>query len=264
MGIGTAMFNGVSGLNSFSSAMGTVSDNIANAASTGYKSNSIRFGDMVNNYFAINSNDTEGEGSGSLVLGVSTDFAQGTILSSSNWSNLAMSGEGLFTVRDPVDPTKVFYTRDGTFHLDGSNNLVNLQGYIVQNTAFANISMDPTLYSSFRVDTDGQIYGVQVSDGQEVAVPNARLGLVTFTNKDGLVRQGSNLYLAGPEVGTRLDNATTPNAFGNVLDYSLEGSNVDIAKEMVNMIIYQADYNANTKTITTCQSMMETTINMVR
>lgn len=267
MGIGTAMYNGVSGLNSFSSAMGVVSDNVANAGTTGFKSNSIRFGDMVNSYYSMNSNDTEGAGSGSVVLGIATDFAQGTILPVSQWSNVAMSGEGLFIVRDPIT-SRIYYTRDGSFHLDGAGNLVNLQGYIVQDigsTGGTSVSdlIIPNVqdYVSFRINTDGTIIGVN-SAGTEDNL--GQLGLASFTNKDGLVRQGSNLYTAGPEVGTLLDNASYPGVFGLVLDYSLEGSNVDIAKEMVDMIIFQADYNANSKTITTCQQMMETTINMVR
>jgi flagellar hook protein FlgE len=268
MGIGTAMYNGVSGLNSFSSAMGVVSDNVANAGTTGFKSNSIRFGDMVNSYYSINSNDTEGAGSGSLVLGISTDFAQGTILPSDKWSNVAMSGEGLFILRDPIT-SRVYFTRDGSFHLDGTGNLVNLQGLVVQNIGSAGGATVPsdfnipnqTNYVSFRIETDGTVMGVDATG----ALNNlGRLGLANFSNKDGLVRQGSNLYIAGPEVGTLLENGANPGAFGMVLDYSLEGSNVDIAKEMVDMIIFQADYNANSKTITTCQNMMDTTINMVR
>ncbi len=264
MGIGTAMYNGVSGLNSFSSAMGVVSDNIANAASTGFKSNSIRFGDMVNSYYSINSNDTEGEGSGSMVLGVATDFAQGTILPSSQWSDVAMSGEGFFILDGPNGIP--YYTRDGSFHVDASNTLVNQQGIPVMGNvggALGHITIDVMSYISFRVETDGDIIGI-AADGTETTL--GQLGLATFSNKNGLVRQGSNLYIEGPEAGTRITNTDPANAgyFGMVLDYSLEGSNVDIAKQMVDMIIYQADFNANSKTITTCQQMMETTINMVR
>ncbi|MHC1745208.1 MAG: flagellar hook-basal body protein [Syntrophobacteraceae bacterium] len=261
MGIGTAMYNGVSGLNSFSSAMGTVSDNIANSASTGFKSNSINFGDMVNSYYSINSNDTEGAGSGSIVLGVSTDWAQGTILNSSQWSNVCMSGEGFFVLNDPIT-SRVYYTRDGAFHLDGGGNLVNLQGLIVQDINGGPLNVpNQTDYITFRIETDGMIYGTD-STGAEVFL--GQMGLATFSNKDGLVRQGNNLYMAGPEVGVTITNSTNPGNFGQILDYSLEGSNVDIAKQMVDMIIYQADYNANSKTITTCQNMMDTTINMVR
>jgi len=94
MSINQAMYNGLSGLNGYSTAMSVVSDNIANANTTAFKSNSVRFGDMVNSYYSIFASGTQGSGVGVQVLGFSTDYAQGTLLDTSNWSDLAMSGEG--------------------------------------------------------------------------------------------------------------------------------------------------------------------------
>jgi flagellar hook protein FlgE len=216
---------------------------------------------MVNQYLSLQSNDTESEGAGSMILGISTNYGQGLILNTSNWSDLAIGGEGFFNVRDVLSG-RLYYTRDGSFHLDDQAYLVNMQGLRVQDINQADIQV-PNIenYVSFHVETDGWIYGVD-NTGTEVQI--AQLGLSSFSNRDGLVRQGNNLYMAGPEVGQIFDNATTPAIFGQVLDYSLENSNVDLAKEMVDMIIYQASYNANSKTITTCKDMIDATINMVR
>jgi flagellar hook protein FlgE len=265
MGINSAMYNGVSGLNSFSSAISVVGDNVANSNTTGFKTNAVHFGDMVNKYYAMNSNDTESEGAGSMVLGVSTDYAQGLIANTSNWSDLCISGNGFFEVSDG---TRLYYTRDGSFHVNAAGDLVSLQDLQVQSTAGAPINVNSvtpdapgTYWVAYRVDTDGTLYGLDDNNAEKAI---ATLHLATFSNKDGLARQGNNLYMAGPEVGTVTFNDTNPEMFGQVVDYSLESSNVDLAKQMVDMIIYQASYNANSKTITTCKDMIDATINMVR
>lgn len=264
MGINSAMYNGVSGLSSFSTAISVVSDNVANANTTAFKTNSVHFGDMVNRYYSMNSADTESEGAGSLVLGVSTDYAQGLTQNTSNWADLCISGEGFFQVSDPTTG-KRYYTRDGSFHLDKDGYLVNLQGLRVQ-SASGDIQIVPpsgTTYVSYRVDTDGKLYATDNSGIETAEDVLPQILLSTFSNKDGLARQGNNLYLAGPAIGQTFTNVANPEMFGDVVDYSLESSNVDIAKQMVDMIIFQASYNANSKTITTCKDMIDTTINMV-
>ncbi len=267
MGINTALYNGVSGLNSFASAISVVSDNISNANTTAFKSNSIHFGDMVNSYYSIFANDQEGEGIGSTVLGFTTNFAQGSFVTSASWSDLTVSGEGFFNVVNP-DSGRTYYTRDGHFYLDASGYLVNTQGHQVQGAAGGVggalgpiLVADPTACTSIYVNTNGDLVTV-AADG--TATTEFNLLLTSFSNKNGLVRQGGNLYISGPDVGQSFDNQTSPGIFGQIVDFTLEGSNVDMAKEMVDMIIYQASYNANSKTITTSKDLLDTAINMVR
>lgn len=266
MSINQAMYNGLSGLNGYSTAMSVVSDNIANSNTTAFKSNSVRFGDMVNSYYSIFASGTQGSGVGVQVLGFSTDYAQGTLLDTSNWSDLAMSGEGFFTLVNPVS-TRTYYSRDGSFNLDKDGYLINNHGYRVQGYEdgagdLGDIQIpNPTDYVSIRVETNGDIVAV---DNQGAAEVLYTLALSSFSNKNGLVRDGGNLYITGPDVGLSFNNQDNPEIFGLVNDYSLEGSNVDLAKQMVDMIIYQASYNANSKTITTSSQMIDTSINMVR
>ena len=281
MGIGNALYNGLSGLNCYSAGISVVSDNVANANTTGFKSNSIRFGDLVNSEYALRTNDSEGEGSGSMVLGIVTDFSQGILMDTSSWSDMAISGKGFFIVKKPSadGEGRTFYTRDGTFHLDKDGYLVTQQGYRVQGYAagedgapggeLSDIQItDPedSKYIKFYVTTDGVITGID-TDGAEHAL--SMVGLAGFSNENGLVRNGGNLYTAGPEINLENiiynggDNAT-PEYFGEVMNSSIEGSNVDIAAEMVSMIIYQAGYNANSKSITTSSELLNTSINMIR
>lgn len=367
MSIDRALFNGLSGLNSFSTAISVVSDNISNANTTGFKSSSVLFGDLVSNEIALSSDQKQNQGSGSSILGMATNFGEGTLEQTSSWSDLAVSGEGFFMV-SPVSTssssaTQTYYTRDGSFHLDGDGNLVNLDGDQVQGYAYnwqsASIATNPTIsasspytvsggtinlpqdagnikitatdgtntytetlgqkagpsytfsaddwsflnskglttaptisisvnaapttatsttqaiqiptttsgstwpssYVKYYVTTDGTVHGVG-NDGNDYSL--YKVALTKFSNADGLERTGNNLYTTGPELGASYNNLSNPEMFGLVQDNTLEGSNVDVAKQMVDLIRYQSSYNANSKTITTANQMLNTSINMVQ
>lgn len=269
MGSSSSMYIGVTGLNSFSLALSVVADNVANANTTGFKANSVRFGDMVSSFYSTQSADTDRAGSGSAILGIATDYSAGPMLSTNEWSDVAINGEGFFTVRTPSG--QVLYTRDGSFHLDNEGYLVNFQGYNVLDSEGSEIIRVEDLsggqqrqFSNYSIDADGRLWGtddtgavVQLADGNQI-------GITTFPNPDGLIRQGANLYSAGPQAGTSQIGVPNQEGRGFLLDLTLENSNVDLAMEMVNMIIYQADYNANSKTILTASEMMETVTNLIR
>lgn len=288
MSANSVLYTGASGLRSFAEAMSIVSDNVANANTTGYKSNRALFGDIVSGYLSTQSTDLDREGCGSGISGITTDFGQGQFLSTDTWSNLAFSGNGFFNVQQidssgaVVSGSPICYTRDGSFHVDMNGILVNSQGCAVLGGAGATtpgggdpggdpikIEEDPAtpVYSSYSIDADGRIFGIPIladDTGARNPVQIGTLRVSTFPNEGGLVRQGSNLYLQGPESGAVRDGMANTGGNGSIVDNSIEASNVDLASEMVNMIIYQADYNANSKSVTAGNTMLETVINMVR
>lgn len=209
------------------------------------------------------------------MLGISTDFGQGPMQTTTTWSDLAINGNGFFTVVAPNGGH--LYTRDGGFRVDMNGDLVTLQGLDVLGTNGAIHVDDPNnpTYSNYSVDENGQIFGTLLADqtdaagnltpaGTLVPIPDAQLVISTFPNQDGLIRQGSNLYAAGPTSGTPVSGVANAGQCGQVMDLNIEGSNVDLGMEMVNMIIYQADYNANSKTISTAAQMLEVLTNLVR
>lgn len=273
MAITSAMSNGVSGLNSFSTALEVTSDNVANTGTTAYKSNAVRFGDMVSSYYNTQSKDTDRRGAGSVVLGVATDFAQGPFTNTTSWCDMAVNGQGYFNLAKYDSDTKtidaqVFYTRDGSFHVDKSGALVNYQGYAVLGQDDQPIFVEPTpetpSHTNFYVDSKGQIWGYPVDGTSDPEPIGAKIKMVIFPNEGGLIRKGGNLYTNGPESKTPIDVTDNQTLRGDIAGYTLEGSNVDLAKEMVNMIVYQSSYNANSKSITTGRDMLDTTINLVR
>ncbi len=377
MAISSSMYNGVSGMNSFSTALEVTSDNVANSGTTGFKSNTARFGDMVSSYYNTQSKDTDRRGSGSMVMKIATDYAQGPMVNTSSWSDMAINGPGYFCLAKSIDADgavegKSFYSRDGSFYMDKDGYLVNSQGYHVLGSDDGRgvpirVEENPSdpVYTNYYVDNVGQIWGYHVNPPDETRLnvehseasgtlalvydedgeldpfdpqdeqvwdygtfsidaqgrwtyaldinnddvqelvngqtltetitvttgsgetetidltivgPNDvttaawwdpqkienPVQIVIFPNEGGLIRQGGNLFLPGPTSKDAVDVTRDPALRGDINGYTLENSNVDLAKEMVNMIIYQASYNANTKTITTSRDMLDTTINLIR
>ena len=265
MSVHSAMSISVSGLNAYATALEVVSDNIANTGTTGYKAETTSFADMVAGYYSTGTSATEREGSGASVIDVSKDFSSGSINTTGTWSDMALVGNGFFNVKDSSGATS--YTRDGSFSMDSSGYLVNAEGYQVLGSDgnAIQVETDPSnpKYSNYYANSSGQIYGNPVDGGDAVAI-GSPLRVTTFANPNGLVRSGQNMYTQGYDSGTAVNGTAGDGIRGTVSDYSLEGSNVDLASEMVKMISYQADYNANSKSITTANNMIETVLNLVQ
>jgi flagellar hook protein FlgE len=265
MGLSNTMYTGVSGLNTFGTALSIVSDNVANANSTGYKSNSGLFGDLVSGYMATQSVDTESQGAGSNLLGVATDFSTGPTLTTGTWSNVMIQGNGFFSVQDNNAVTG--YTRDGSFRVDSSGFLSNMQGDKVLGTDGKPIQIeaDPTnpTYTSYNIEKGtGNIYGTLPGGTTTTLIGTLRVS--TFPNQEGLIRNGNNLYYPGASAGAPIDSTGGVGQAGQIVAGAIEGSNVDLGKEMVNMIIFQSDYTANSKSIETANNMLTTVVNMIR
>jgi flagellar hook protein FlgE len=224
---------------------------------------------MVSSYYATQSPETDRAGAGSTILSITSDFTQGPFVTTNNWSDLAIIGDGFFNVEGPNGTT--LYTRDGSFHLNSDGYLVNMNGYSVLDTSGNEIRVlsnpaSPS-HKELRIDENGYIWGYPVAGGDIEQLPSGaaqQLAISTFPNQDGLIRQGNNLYMPGPEAGTAVRGAPNSGPRGRIEDLTLEGSNVNLASEMVNMIIYQADYNANSKSILTASAMLDTVVNLIR
>ncbi|MFZ2445926.1 MAG: flagellar hook basal-body protein [Syntrophobacteraceae bacterium] len=264
MGISNSMFTAVTGLDTFGTALSIVSDNIANANSTGFKSGTARFGDLVSGYYATQAAEPQSQGTGTSLLGVATDFTTGPTVHTGTWSNAMIQGNGFFSVRDTNNTT--LYTRDGSFRVDATGQLTNMNGYEVLGSDGNPIQVDDPAapaYVGYEINNAGEIYGTPSGGGTRVLI--GTLMLTTFPNQEGLIRNGSNMYTPGADAGTPVTNAGGTNTqAGEVIAGALEGSNVDLAEQMVNMIIYQSDYTANSKAITTANNMLDTVVNLVR
>jgi flagellar hook protein FlgE len=250
------MYTAIAGLNTFSDALSVVSDNVANANTTGWKSNTVDFGDLVSGLMPTKDINTVAQGVGSTILGITSDFTTGNEIQTGDWSNLMIQGNGFFAVQDTSNA--VYYTRDGSFTLgsdgyldDGhGNHVLDIGGKPIQ------IEKNPSqpVYSSYAIDKFGNVTG---SDALGNVTKLGQVGVTTFANPNGLIRNGYNMYTPGSTAGPPVTAAPGTGQAGELISGAIEGSNVDITQQMVNLITYQADYQANSKSIQTGDDMLQ-------
>jgi flagellar basal-body rod protein FlgG len=239
----------------------TISNNLANVNTTGFRQNEARFQDLI--YQNLR---TPGTPVGPSVVPVGQDvglgvkvgasektFTQGTLQQTSNPLDLAIEGDGFFQVTRPDGTTA--YTRDGSFKRDANGSIVTADGYFLnpQITVPANAT-------SVSVGTDGTVTA-QIP-GQQQPQTLGQITLVRFTNPAGLSPVGQNLFLQTGASGAPTISQPGLNGTGTLQGGYLEASNVSVVTEMVNLITAQRAYEANSKAITTADSMLSTAVNM--
>ena len=132
--MGSALWAGISGLNSSSKQMDVIANNIANVNTIGYKAGKIFFADVLSQSISGGSSGSMQVGRGVEVTEVGTLFGPGSFETTGNATDVAIDGDGFFMVNDQDGAT--FYTRAGAFHLDSSGNLVDTNGYKLQGYNF--------------------------------------------------------------------------------------------------------------------------------
>jgi len=259
-----AMWSAAAGMNVQTMNMDTISNNLANLNTNGFKSGRAEFQDLL--YQTINTAGTNSSttttsptnlqlGHGARLTAVVSDFSTGSLQQTSSPYDLAIQGEGFFRVLQ-TDGTFA-YTRDGSFSTDQNGNLVNSNG----NTLDPQITL-PQDTMSVTVAADGTVSVTQ--QGQTTPQQVGQITLSNFINPNGLNAIGHNLMQPTLASGDRIDGVAGLTGFGTIQQSSLEGSNVDMAAEMVNMIVGQRAYEANSKTIQTCDQMLQLVNNLKR
>ena len=117
------------------------------------------------------------------------------------------------------------------------------------------------LLSNYKFDTDGVVYGYY--DNGE-SIPLYQIAMYDFHSTQGLRREGGNLFTPTPESGEPIEGVAGTGTFGTITSYYIENSNVDMSREFVQMISCQRGFQANSKSVTTTDTMLETVINMKR
>ncbi len=133
MALSSALFSGISGLNTLGNAMQVIGDNIANVNTLAFKASNFAFQDVLSQAISISSGTSQ-VGRGTTMGDINASFEQGSFESTGNTTDLALSGSGFFMVNEP-GTENIFYTRAGNFRFDADGYLVNPQGYIVQGWA---------------------------------------------------------------------------------------------------------------------------------
>jgi len=266
-----SLYSGASGMKNHQIKMDVIGNNVANVNTTGYKSGRANFADVLYQtirYASAGTADTGGimpsqVGLGMTVASITNDTGQGGLQNTGRALDLAIDGNGWFIVT-PDDGNTRYYTRDGIFYVDNEGNLVNSSGYMVLDNGGDVINLGTDGIATLNIGKDGTITATDL-DGDDIS-PGDPIGLAMFPNQDGLERIGRNVYIKSVVSGGPLDEFGTPDSggYGTINSGYLEMSNVDLTDEFTSMITTQRGYQANARTITVSDKMIEELLNLKR
>ena len=259
-----SLYTAASGMMAQQYNMDTISNNLANVNTTGFRKNVAHFQDLV--YQEI---QAPGSPVGASVvpvgqqvgLGVKVGssekiFEQGSLQQTGNSLDVAIEGDGFFQISKP-DGT-IAYTRDGSFKRDANGAVVTADGYFLQPQLTV-----PQNAISVNVGTDGTVTA-QVP-GSTTPQQLGQIQLVRFVNPAGLSPTGGqNLYTQTAASGAPIVSTPGLNGTGTLQGGYLENSNVQVVEEIVNMIVAQRAYEANSKAIGASDEMLSTAVQLQR
>ena len=260
-----AMWSAASGMNSLQKQIDTISNNLANVNTVGFKSQRVEFKDLM--YEKLQTDDfirTDGKvtqleiGNGVMTVATTRNFSNGSFKETQKELDFSINGPGFFVINDQYGEER--YTKDGTFKIsivDGSSKLTTSSGYsVIGEDGEIDLGEDIT---KVNVNELGEIT-VERNDGTSELIN--KLQLVSFTNPVGLESIGKNLYKNNDVSGVPLENIE--GSAGEIWQGYVETSNVQVVEEMVNMISAQRAYELNSKTIQTVDSMLNVANNIKR
>jgi flagellar basal-body rod protein FlgG len=259
-----ALYTAASGMNAQQANMDNIAHNLANVNTVGFKKSHVEFEDLVYEQTKVPGapTSTAAEAPVGLQTGLgvrsvasSRDFSRGNMRSTSGPLDLAVEGDGFFQVQLPNGDTA--YSRSGSFHLSAEGAIVTSEGYPMQPA----ITIPPNA-TSISISKEG-IVSVSVP-GQSAAQQVGTIELASFRNAAGLSAVGGNLFLATTASGEATVAAPGADAMGTIAQGYVEDSNVSVVEEMVNMILSQRAYEANSKVVKAADDMQQQVNALVR
>ena len=252
------LYTAASGMIAQQQNVDVISNNIANVNTYGFKQDRAEFQDLVYqtlNYTAGATSESTNNptgidtGLGVRVAGIQKNFLQGNLNATGNTYDISIQGEGFFQITTPTGDTA--YSRNGAFKLDSEGTIVNGQGYALE----PEITI-PSELVDISIAQDGTVTGQDATSGETTTL--GQITLVNFINPSGLSPQGDNLYLETDVSGDPVEATPGEEGIGTLQQGMIEGSNVQLVTEMVNLITAQRGYEANSKAINTTDSMLQT------
>jgi flagellar basal-body rod protein FlgG len=256
-----ALSSAATGLAAQSANIERISNDLANVNTDGYKRSRTEFNDLM--YETLKEPGGQlGAGSQSPVgvqtgMGVKVGaahkiFEQGTAKMTYHPYDLMIDGKGFFPVQMPNG--EIAYTRNGAFHLDSQARLTLSNGAQI----LPQIQV-PTNAQGVQIGSNGEVRALLPNNGETVI---GQLQLITFTNEQGLMAQGEGMYRATVASGQPQQGIPGENGVGGIQQGALEGSNVNVANSMVDMITTQRAYEMNTKVMGIADQMLGATANI--
>jgi flagellar basal-body rod protein FlgG len=253
----SALWAAKTGLDAQNTRMTTISHNLANVNTTGFKKDRAVFEDLLyqnqKQVGASTSQDTIAPtglnlGTGVRIVSTEKNYTQGQLETTGNALDVAINGRGFLQVLMPDGSTA--YTRDGSFKMSPDGELVTAQGFRFQPA----ISI-PQGAQSITIARDGTVSATL--SGQSAPTQIGTIQLTDFVNPAGLEPRGDNLLVESAASGPAQTGNPGLNGLGLLEQGYLEGSNVNVVEELVNMIETQRAYEMNSKAISTTDEMLQ-------
>jgi flagellar basal-body rod protein FlgG len=244
------------GLDAQQMQLDTISHNLANVGTNGYKRAHAQFEDLLyQNLRQAGAQETQTNtlptglqlGTGVRPVGTSRNFSQGNLNRTENPLDMAINGNGFLQVTMPDGGTT--YTRDGALRVDAQGQLVTANGYPISPA----ITL-PANSTSVTVGADGIV--TAITPGNAAPVQVGQLQTASFVNPAGLDPQGQNLFRETAASGPPTVGAPGLNGHGTISQGYVETSNVNVVEELVSMIQTQRAYEINSKAISTSDQML--------
>lgn len=267
-----SLWTAASGMIAQQNNVDTIANNLSNVNTVGYKTETAEFKSLLYQQIATKTTSANGEnkpvgaqvGLGVRNSSVTSHFTQGAFQSTEGALDFAINGDGFFAVRTLDGETA--YTRNGNFYLavasGGGYMLTNSEGLAVLDSDGNPIYFDDDITTSdITIDSDGEVcIPDEDNNAQKTGV---KIGLYQFANPSGLEKGSNGLLTETAASGSAMNEEDYPNLKKSEIKQGyLEMSNVQIADEMVNLIVAQRAYELNSKAITTSDEMMQTANNL--
>lgn len=252
-----ALYISKTGLSAQDTALTTISNNLANVSTVGFKKDSAVFQDLMYQVKrepgGLNSQDSQLPsglqlGTGVRIEGTTKQFTQGSMEITEQALDLAVSGRGFFQILLPDGTTS--YTRDGQFQVNSDGEIVTASGNRLQPSITV-----PDNTSNVTVGEDGTISAT--ISGETTAQQIGQIDTVDFINPQGLKAIGNNLFRETEASGNPQTGTPGLSGFGEVKQGMLELSNVEVVEELVSMITTQRAYEMNSKVVSTADQMLQ-------
>ncbi|MHB8057151.1 MAG: flagellar basal-body rod protein FlgG [Desulfuromonadaceae bacterium] len=259
-----SLWTAASGMQGQQKSIDVVANNLANVNTTGFKRSRADFQDLIyQNLKTTGSPATNATqvpsgiqiGLGSRLAAVTKIFTAGDFTQTGNELDIAIEGDGFFPITLPDGTTG--YSRAGAFKRDSTGQIVTSDG----NPLSPSITI-PNNSTKINIGSDGTVSVQQA--GQTATTTVGNIQLASFSNPAGLSSQGKNIYIPTDASGAATTGTPGQNGTGTVAQGLLEMSNVNVAEEMVNMIIGQRAYEINSKAVTASDEMLQTANNLKR
>lgn len=253
-----ALFTAATGMTAQQLNVDTIANNLANVNTTGFKKSRVSFQDLI--YETIQPPGAENNAGTTIPVGlqvghgvrpsaISKLFTPGAAIQTGQPLDLYIEGDGFFQIELPDGTTA--YTRDGAFRINQDGAILTADGFTLE----PQINI-PTDAEQIFISTDGNV-SARVP-GQNSPQPLGQLQLVRFPNAPGLdARLGRNLLLETEASGPPNQGTPGLDGIGTVAQGFLENSNVQVVEEILNLIIAQRAYEANSRVITTSDEMLQ-------